>query len=291
MRFIKLAAVSAAALLLCSCSSGKGGSSADNTTAPATAAEPVKTVTGDLTVTFLDVGKADAIIIHTGSEFAVIDCGEKGDGKEIVEYIEENGGDSIDHLIITHYDQDHVGGAAKVIKELDVKNVYAPDYDEDSKELDKYYKALEEKDMEPQLLTSDIAFSLGDAEFTVYAPKLTDYGDGDDNDFSLVTRVEYGETSFIFAGDAMEQRLSEIMDIGDCDLLKVPYHGRRLDNTDQFLDAVTPEYAVVCTSADEFDSKTQLSLTKRGIEMYATCYNGTITAVSDGKSIAVTSEK
>ena len=289
MRSKRLAAVSAAALLLCSCSSKKNESvSGESTTAAKTTRAAV---TGDITVTFLDVGKADAIIIQAGEEFAVIDCGEKGDGKDIAELIKENGGDSVSHLIITHYDQDHVGGAAKVIKELNVENVYAPDYGEDSKEVEKLHNALEEKDMELQLLTSDITFSLGEAEFTVYAPKLTDYGDGDDNDFSLVTRVDFGESSFIFAGDAMEARLNEIMDIGDCDLLKVPYHGRRLDNTDQFLDAVTPEYAVVCTSAEEFDSKTQLSLSKRDIAAYATCYNGTITAVSDGNSITVTSEK
>ena len=184
MRSKRLAAVSAAALLLCSCSSKKNESvSGESTTAAKTTRAAV---TGDITVTFLDVGKADAIIIQAGEEFAVIDCGEKGDGKDIAELIKENGGDSVSHLIITHYDQDHVGGAAKVIKELNVENVYAPDYGEDSKEVEKLHNALEEKDMELQLLTSDITFSLGEAEFTVYAPKLTDYGDGDDNDFSLV---------------------------------------------------------------------------------------------------------
>ncbi len=286
-RLIALSA--AAAAIFTSCASGKKNSSSDGKSESAETA--TYAADGDLTATFLDVGKADAIVIQTGGECAVIDCGEKGDGKKVVKLLEESGEDTVDHLIITHYDRDHVGGASKVIKELDVKNVYAPDYEEDSKEVEKYEDELDDKGIAPQLLTSDVTFTLGEAEFTIFAPKQTDYGPDNDNDFSLVTKVVYRGNSFIFAGDAMEARLDEVMDIGDCDVLKVAYHGRRLDNTDEFLDAVTPEYAVACTSAEEFDAKTQQSLASRCIMTYATCYNGTITMLSDGVNISFTTEK
>ena len=100
---------------------------------------------GELEVTFFDVGKADSIILRAEDSTVIIDCGEKGDGKEMVSYLEENDVDTVDYLIITHYDKDHVGGAAKVINKLDVKNVLAPDYEEKSEEMDKYNKALAAK--------------------------------------------------------------------------------------------------------------------------------------------------
>lgn len=249
------------------------------------------TAENELTAEFLDVGKADAIILTTSASTVVIDCGEKGDGKEVVKYLEDKEITSVDYLIITHYDKDHVGGASKLIKSLDVKNVLAPDYEAESDEVDKYKKALSEKNIEPKLLTEDISFTLDGVEYTVDAPDKKDYGADNDNDFSLVTKVKHGDNTLLFTGDAMDTRLSEIMDIGHCTLLKVPYHGRKLDKMSEFLDAVSPECAVVCTSQDEFSGAVQKLLKKNNITYYATCFNGNISAVSDGSKITVTAEK
>lgn len=275
----RLAALLAAAVVSGVSAVSCGSKSSDKETFP------------EMTVTFLDVGKADSMIIRTPQSTVIIDCGEKGDGKEIVSLLEDEGVTTVDYLIITHYDKDHVGGASKVIKNLDVKNVLAPDYEEISEEMDKYHKALAEKNITPQLLTSDLSFELDSADYTVFAPEKDYYGEDNDNDFSLVTKVKYHDITFLYTGDAMEQRLEEIMDVGHCDLLKVPYHGRKLDNLNDFLDAVTPACAVVCTSAEEFASKTQNALSERNIPTYSTCYNGRITAVSNGRDLNVTSEK
>ena len=228
---------------------------------------------GELEVTFFDVGKADSIVLRSENSTVVIDCGEKGDGKEIVTYLEENDVSSVDYLIITHYDKDHVGGAAKVINKLDVKNVLAPNYEASSDEMDKYRKALTEKNITPQLLTSDMSFTLDNADYTVYAPKKDFYGEDNDNDFSLVTKVTHGDNVLLFTGDAMETRLDEIMDIGKCTLLKVPYHGRKLKNIEEFINSVSPRCAVVCTSQEEFSSQVQNILLDKKIPMYSTCFN------------------
>lgn len=245
----------------------------------------------EMTVTFFDVGKADSIVINTENSTVIIDCGEKGDGKEIVQFLEDKGITTVDYLIITHYDKDHVGGASKVIKSLDVKNVLAPDYDEESDEVEKYRKALAGKNITPQRLTSDISFELDGASYDIIAPEETFYGEDNDNDFSLVTKMVYHDVSFLFTGDAMEQRLDEIMDIGKCNLLKVPYHGRKLDNFKDFLQNVQPDCAVVCTSANEFSSKTENALSDLNIKTYATCYNGRITASSNGVDLSISTEK
>ena len=245
----------------------------------------------ELDLTVFDVGKADSMVLTSENSTVIIDCGEKGDGKEILEYLEGKNITSVDYLIITHYDKDHVGGAAKVINNIEVKNVLAPDYEESSDETEKYQKALNETGITPQILTSDISFTLDDAEYTVYAPKQTDYGENNDNDFSLVTKITHGNNVLLFTGDSMEARLEEIMDIGNCDFLKVPYHGRKLDNLSEFLNAVTPETAVVCTSESEFANSTKKELEKRNIEYYTTFQNGQISVISDGNTIDISTEK
>ncbi len=240
----------------------------------------------EMSVTFFDVGKADSMLIKTENHAVMIDCGEKGDGKEILQYFEENGIEKLDYLIITHYDKDHVGGAAKIIKNTEVLNVLAPDYVEDSDEVKKYNKALEEKNIAPEILVENCSFTLDDVDFTVYPPEKSFYGNGDDNDFSLVTKVSHHENILLFTGDAMEQRLSEIMDIGDCDFLKIPYHGRKLENLGQFLDSVKPESAVVCTSDSEFSDSTKNLLIQRNIDYRATCTDGQIKILSDGVKLS-----
>lgn len=247
----------------------------------------------ELKVTFLDVGKADAIVLQSESSTVVIDCGEKGDGKKISSILEESGTTVIDYLIITHFDKDHVGGAPKVLKTFDVKNVLTPDYTGNVSEYDKFAETLDGRGITPMKLKEDISFTLDDVDYTVYAPKKDFYGDGDsaENNFSLVTKAVHHNNTLLFTGDAMEERLDEIMDIGKCTLLKVPYHGRKLDNLGDFLEATEPKCAVVCTDSNEFSGKMQDLLKKQKINTYATCFNGEITAVSDGSQIKIDTEK
>ena len=247
----------------------------------------------ELKVTFLDVGKADAMVLQSETSTVVIDCGEKGDGKKISALLEESGTTVIDYLIITHFDKDHVGGASKVLKSFDVKNVLTPDYEGNVSEYDKFKETLDGVGITPMRLTEDVSFTLDDVDYTVYAPKKDFYGEGDsaENDFSLVTKAVHHNNTLLFTGDAMEQRLDEIMDIGKCTLLKVPYHGRKLDNIGDFLKAVSPKCAVVCTESSEFSGKVQDVLKDMKITTYATCFNGEITAVSDGSQIKIDTEK
>ena len=244
-------------------------------------------------VDFIDVGKADAMVLRSETGTVVIDCGEKGDGKKIAAILDESGRTSIDYLIITHFDKDHVGGAAKVLNNFEVKNVLTPNYDGTTDEYDKFCKVLEENEVSRTRLTSDMTFTLDDVKYTVYAPKKSSYGDGDsdENDFSLVTKAVHHKNTFLFTGDAMEERLDEIMDIGKCTLLKIPYHGRNLDNLGDFLKAASPKCAVVCTDSSTYSGKVQDMLSDMKIPTYSTCFNGRIELTSDGKSLSFTTEK
>lgn len=233
-----------------------------------------------LTVTFLKVGKADGIVLRTDTHTVLIDCGEKSDGKKMVAFLEENGVTDIDYMILTHYDQDHIGGAAKVLKYFTVQHIIAADYTEDSEEYENLIQAMDAQNLQFEMPSEPLTFWLADAEFTVYPHEASDYADGFDNNCSLVTKIVHNGNTLLFTGDAMQERLTEIMDIGDCDLLKVPYHGRKIKNLSAFLDAVTPEYAVISTSKNELSNKTVQTLSEKNIQTYITCNDGNITVTS-----------
>ena len=101
---------------------------------PAQKPDNAPNVTGNVTVTALDVGKADALIVQTQNTVTVIDTGNKGDGKKIEKFLTKQGIDTVDTLIITHFDKDHVGGAARLVNRMKIGTIYVPDYTSESEE-------------------------------------------------------------------------------------------------------------------------------------------------------------
>jgi beta-lactamase superfamily II metal-dependent hydrolase len=246
------------------------------------------TATDNFYVTVLDVGKADAIILRTKEHTAVIDCGEKGDGGDILDYLEENGIDYIDYLFITHFDKDHVGGAAKVIKNAQIGTIIAPDYTGSNEEYEKYIEAAASVNITPISLTEQMSFTLDDVSFEVYPPQKENYKEAD-NDYSLVISAVHGDNSFLFAGDAEQERLKELESMDDLQhtFLKVPHHGRADKETNSFFEKVLPKYAVITCSKKELpDSAVTDELEKIGAQVYLTS-DGTVNAVSDGKTISI----
>ena len=278
-RLIPLA--TALTLLFCGCSTSNNSSSSQ------TAETIAKVQASPMTVTFLKVGKADGMILQTENHAIIIDCGEKTDGSKMVDCLTEKGITQIDCMILTHYDQDHIGGAAKVLKNFPVSQVIVADYEEESKEYTKLVEAMATQDLSFTIPTEPMTFTFDDANFTVYPHIATDYKDGFDNNCSLVTKVVHGGNVLLFTGDAMQERLTEIMDIGDCDLLKVPYHGREIANLPEFLDKVTPEIGVISTDEENLSETTVSALTERNVDTYITFQDGYITAVSDGLTISM----
>lgn len=239
------------------------------------------------TVEFLKVGKADSAIIRTNDLSIVIDCGEKSDGKKICARLEELGIEKLDYIILTHFDQDHIGGAARVIKKIGADHVIAPaNYAGDGNEYDELCDAMKLKEMEFETSTEIVNITSDDTKFRIYPCQKESYSDGNDNNHSLIVRMEHQSNVFLFAADAMEERLEEIMDIGDCDVMKAPYHGRKIKNLGEFLDKTTPEYAVISTDASTLSSKSEKEFLSRNIKTFVTFRDGNIICKSDGKKIA-----
>ena len=256
--------------------------------------EPVNEipVTGNVTVTAFNVGKADALVLQTQNTVTVIDTGNKGDGKVIDKFLSKQGIDTIDTLIITHFDKDHVGGAGRIINRMNVNAIYVPDYtvQEVSEEYSGFIEKVQETGKEVTVLPAkeSITWQADDAAFTLYAPEQTYYGKEEENDFSLVLYVQHGSNKLLFAGDAENARMKEIigLKLGKVDFLKFPYHGNYLASTEDFIDACSPMVSVVCCSEKEnADPSTVEALEKRGVEAYYT-YNGNVTVISDGKALS-----
>lgn len=282
MRLKKLSALFTAAVLLlslCGCRSRQ-----------AEIIEPPE-VTGEFYAQVLDIGKADAIVLRSGDSAALIDCGETKDGDNVLEHLKASGIDRLDCMIITHFDKDHVGGAAEILRSIEVESVITPKYEGTNQEYLDYIAAARDKNITPTELDEMTRFTLSDALFEVYPPQKTYYKEGD-NDYSLVVSVTHGDNKFLFAGDAEEERLSELSSQLKLEhnFLKVPHHGRYNKNTEAFLKRVNPDTSVItCSKKNPSDSETLEVLSGIGSKVYLT-EDGTVTAVSDGKNIEITQQ-
>ena len=262
--------------------------------ASAAATEPEVTVTefsdGTLMeVYFFQAGKADATLLTTENYTVLIDCGVKGFGQTILDYLAEKDIDHIDYLIVTHFDQDHVGGAAKVINNIPVYNVLQNNSPKDSSEYEKYVKALTNAGIEPVTVTESYSFTLDGVSFTVDAAKALHFADDESNNSSLLVTVVNGENTFLFMGDAQTERLEEYLEgtVVDCDVLKVPHHGDEEILMEALVSAAKPELAVITSSDEEPEAaSTTAVLDAAEIETYLT-REGDILMVSDGTTISV----
>ena len=211
-----------------------------------------------LTVEFYDVGKADAMLITTPQGTRIlIDTATNKEGKALAERFDRAGITRIDVLIITHYDKDHVGGADIILEELDVGQVIMPTYDKESKQHTQFEEALAAVEGVEEIRMGRAETRVFDLEpgvtFTVTSAHEADYGEDEENDFSLAVRMTYGDTRFFFTGDAENARQRELLAEGNvaCDVLKVPYHGRLEASSQDFLTACGPEIAFITDSDEE----------------------------------------
>ena len=244
---------------------------------------------GQLRVTFLDVGKGDCILLEKDGAFALIDAGYADSADDVTALLKERGAETLEAFIITHYDKDHVGGAAAVINAVAVRQLYLPGYEGHNKHYTALMKAVVENDQPYRQVTEDVAFTLAGVDVTVFASSVAYYYDGaeegNDNDVSLVVSAVYGKDSYLFAGDLEKAGISAYLAAGHgtFDVVKMPHHGDCKKNTDDFIAAVQPRIAVITDSADEpAENETLSLLTMANAKTYRTSVNGTIAFTSAG---------
>ena len=245
---------------------------------------------GTLKVYCFELGKADSFLIYNNQTTIIIDAGERGQGKDILQYMENNDIKGIDMMFITHFDKDHVGGAAKLIGNTEVNEVYTPVYIKPSDDYDNFSEKVKEKKTPVTALKENKTFEIGGIKIDVNVPAKEVYEEDPSNNSSLIIRVSYGDTSFLFTGDAEGIRLREYIATQPekCNVVKMPYHGDYtsfMGCLDEFLDLVQPEYAVITSSKEYKEAdETKDLIEKRGIKLYRT-RKGSVLFESDGKDV------
>ena len=242
-----------------------------------------------LTVHCFSAGKADAFLLYTENSAVLIDCGEKGFGKEIVGYCEENGIEKLDALIITHFDKDHVGGAAKVLKSLAVEAVYQSNSPKDSTEYSNYLEALSLAGIEARTLREDVSFALDGLIWQIDAPAEVSYADDPSNNSSLIVRVTDGTCGLLFMGDAEDARTEEYLaqDPSPAAFLKVPHHGRWQESLKTLIERICPQLAVVTSSEEEPEDAETLALLEEGGAQIVLTREGEADIFCDGQTVCL----
>lgn len=246
-------------------------------------------VSGNLKVYFIDVGQADCIYINQGDYNMLIDAGNNEDGEKLVNYFKSLNIEEFNYVVATHPHEDHIGGMDDIINNFKIDEFYMPDKLSTSKTFEDVLDALSNNSLNYYAPQKGESFNLGDAKFKViYSGDDTN----DINDSSIILKMTYGSNSFLFTGDATSN-VEKIILNEDIEsyVLKVAHHGSDYSSTDEFLDKVSPGYAVISVgennSYNHPSSSTLDKLNKRNIKLYRTDLNGTIIFTSNGENINI----
>lgn len=242
---------------------------------------------------FIDVGQGDSsLIITPNGKTILIDAGDEAHAKKVVSYIREQGIEKLDLVIATHPDADHIGGMDKVIKNFDIGVFAMPDVSAKTNQYKQIQRELKAKKMKAiRLYQSDEVQIDDDIDFEILSPVKGKKYD-DTNEYSIVAKIVYKDTSFILMGDAtMENEVDIINNVPDIDIdvLKLGHHGSSTSSSDYFITKTSPKIAIIsCGKNNKYGHPHQevmRVLKKHGVTPYRTDEMGDIVITSDGKEI------
>lgn len=249
----------------------------------------------NLNVHFIDVGQGDCIFIQIpNGETMLIDSGENGLGSEIIDYIEKYGAEKIDYLIATHPHSDHIGSMAYIIDNFEIKSVYMPKVSTNTETFENLLEAVANKNL--KIVNAKAGVSIADNETfsaDILAPVSIDNNE-ELNNCSVVIKLNYLDTSFLFTGDAEKSELDTIVGDVSADVLKVGHHGSRTSTYEEFIKKVNPSIAVISVGEDNAYNHPHpeaISILKEYTEsIYRTDKDGTVIVSSDGQELSVIKE-
>ena len=249
-----------------------------------------------LEIHFLDVGQADAAIIQCDGETMMIDGGDAGDSSLVYAYLMRTlGVGYIKAMIATHPHADHIGGLSGALNACTVGTVYSSVTQYDSEAFSSLLKYAQRQGISITVPQPGDTFTLGSDVVEFLAPQRSH---GSVNDLSLVVRIDYGETSFLFTGDAEWDSEHAMVDSGcelSATLLKVGHHGSDTSSGYVFLREVMPQYAVISVGADNTYGHPADAVLSRlrdaGATVYRTDLHGTIICHSDGQTLTFETER
>lgn len=257
---------------------------------PLSAAPPTNSSKSDtMEVHFINVGQGDSTLIKCGEYSMLIDAGDDTKGTLIQNYLKKQNIKSLDYLVLTHPDADHIGGAPVIITKFDINKVFVSNFEKDNRTYQKLIQALDYKRLKYETPKVGAQYSLGTATITILAPNKN-YDNP--NDASIALLIQNGNNKFLFSGDAGEAAEQDIIDKSSdisADVYKVGHHGSKYSTSSDFFKAVSPTYAVIsCGEGNSYGhphAETLNTLRMNGVNVYRTDEDGTIIATSDGNNI------
>ena len=247
--------------------------------------------TENLKVSFLDVGQGDSIFLELpNKETMLIDAGNPSDADYITKYIQDAGYDSIDYVVGTHPHNDHIGGLAEIIRTFEIGSIYMPKIGNNTKSFENLLETIEDRGYEINIAKAGkTIIDNKNLWIGILAPVESSYNEL--NDYSAVIQVNFGNTSFLFMGDAENLSENQITEDVDSDVIKIGHHGSKYSSSPSFIDRVSPDYAVITVGKDNTyghpSSITLDTLSSRNITTYRTDRDGTIIFTTDGSKIKV----
>lgn len=249
---------------------------------------------GLLEVEFIDVGQGDSALLSCQDHYMLIDGGKSTESNKIYSILNRKNIDYLDYIIITHTDADHSGGIAGALNKARVGTCYCSEKTDDTKAWQNVTNALYNQGKEITVPEVNAEIQLGEAKITFLAPRTNNHTD---NNNSIVCRVDFGDTSFMFTGDAEQEEEEELISSGvnlKADVLKVSHHGSSKCSSSNFINKVMPKYSIISVGKNNYGHPGQETINRlQNINslIYRTDELGDIIITSNGKELKVECNK
>lgn len=256
-----------------------------------------KTTKDNLEVHVIDVGQGDSILIKDGNEAMLIDGGRRSSSETVVNYLKEQGVKDLKYVIGTHPHEDHIGGLIAVLDSFKVENILLPNVINNTIAFEDLLDSIERNDLKITKPSISEKLNVGESELITLAPNSEKYSLT--NNYSIVLKLNHGENSFLFTGDAEKTSEKEMFESNKrllkADVLKVGHHGSKTSSSEKFLDQVKPKYAIISVgnknSYGHPDKETLAKYYERNVGVYRTDLDGTVVVISDGKNLEFLKKK
>jgi competence protein ComEC len=241
-----------------------------------------------LLVHFIDVDQGDAILIQFNDKNLLIDSGPEN--KKALSYLKRQKIKKLDYVVATHPHDDHIGSMSSIIKNFNVGKFYAPKVISNTDAFKDMVSTLNQKQLKISSITSETKLYLNKDLYCYIIPTNLNYDNL--NNYSLIIKIVYGNTSFLFSGDAEVLREEEILNKGyniNADVIKIGHHGSKSSTSQKYLDEVNPKVAIIsCGKGNDYGhphKETLLKLKEKGIITFRTDVHKTVILESDGNNI------